>query len=66
MRPLTKDEEMINDIIFGTIGELETATEAICDKIMVDRDTCLKAMQLLKAYNAMFGLTYEDYCREYD
>jgi len=65
-RELTKEEEMICDIIYGTIGELEAATEPTTDQITIDRVTCLKAMQLLKAYNCLYELTYDDYNYNYD
>lgn len=65
-RELTKEEEMICDIIYGTIGELEAATEPTTDQVTIDRMTCLKAMQLLKAYSALFELSYDDYNYDYD
>ena len=67
-RLLTKEEEMICDIVYGTIGELEDAVgeiEMAGETVTMQRSTALKALQLLKAYSALYSLEYKDYNREY-
>ncbi len=63
---LTDDEERIRDIICETVGELEGAIENIGETVTISRGTAQKAIQLIKAYTALYDLTLDDYEDEYD
>jgi len=65
---LEYEEQYIREIIQGTLSELENAvnTQPIPEKVTLDSGTVLKALQLLKAYTAMYDITYEDYTYNYD
>ena len=65
---LEYEEQYIREIIQETLSELENAvnTQPIPEQVTLDSGTVLKALQLLKAYTAMYDITYEDYNYDYD
>ena len=65
-RELTDEEREICDIIYGTIGDLEDAVEDRTETVTIGRDAAAKALQLLKAYSALYELTLEDYEHDYN
>ena len=60
------DQTIMNDIIQSTLDELEEAADTDKLTVNVDRSTVLKALQLLKAYNAMYYISYDEYNTDYD
>ena len=63
------EEAFIREIIQGTLSELEEAVgkiEEATETVTMKRATALKALQLLKAYSSMYGISYEDYNHNYD
>lgn len=62
---LKPDEEIMDNIIYGTIGDLESAADRITDPVTISRGTVVTALQLLKTYNALHMIDYKDYCREW-
>ena len=63
---LKPDEEIMDNIIYGTIGDLESAADQITDTVTISRETVLTALQLLKTYNALYMIDYKEYCQEWD
>lgn len=63
---LKPDEEIMDNIIYGTIGDLESAADQITDTVTISRETVLTALQLLKTYNALYMIDYKEYCTEWD
>jgi hypothetical protein len=63
---LSQDEALMHDIICETLFELEEAVKKEGEKVMIDRKTILKALQLLKTYNALYYIDYDEYCTEWD
>lgn len=65
-----KDDEraIVEDIIQTTLSELEDAIDASggAEKVTVEKGTALKALQLLKAYNALYTIDFDDYNYDYD
>ena len=65
-------EEIMDDLIDGTIGDLESAADLesagdrITDPVTISRETVLTALQLLKTYNALYMIDYKEYCQEWD
>ena len=68
--PEEDDEDaFIREIIQGTLSELEEAVgeiETAKETVTMNRATALKALQLLKAYTTLYGISYEDYIYRYD
>ena len=60
------DQSLVYDVINETLYDLEKAVDSKKDKVMMSRPTLMKALQLLKAFNCLYSLTYEDYCYNYD
>ena len=62
------EDAFIREIIQGTMSELEDAVgviETSTETVTMSRATALKALQLLKAYSAMYDISYEDYNYNY-
>lgn len=63
------EDAFIREIIQGTLSELEDAVgeiETATETVTMNRATALKALQLLKAYTALYSISYEDYNYNYD
>jgi len=68
--PEDDDDEkaLMQDIIQTTLCDLEDAIDeaGIAEKVTLGKATALKALQLLKAYGAMYDLDYDAYNYDYD
>ena len=60
------DQTIMNDIIQSTLDELEEAADTDKLTVNIDESTVLKALQLLKAYNTMYYISYDEYNTDYD
>lgn len=67
-REREQEDEMVTEIIQDTIDELDTATGKPWAKqtLTITRETALRALQLLKAFSALYELTFDDYNYNYD
>ena len=65
---LTQEEQFVQDIIDSTREELEEKINGAVgsNEITISRGIALQALQLIKAYSAMFTLTFDDYNYDYD
>ena len=65
---LTDEEQFVQDIIDSTREELEEKINGAVgsNEITISIGAALRALQLIKAYSAMFTLTFDDYNYDYD
>ena len=65
-RPLTEDEEEMENIFWGTLDDLDNAVKDPTKPVAeITMDSALKALQMLKAYHTLFDLELEDYNTDY-
>ena len=65
-RPLTEDEEEMENIFYGTLDDLEQAVKDPTKPVAeIPMDSALKALQMLRAYHTLFELDLDDYNHDY-
>ena len=65
---LSTEEQFVQDIIDSSLEELEKQIDGAVgsDEITISKGIALQALQLIKAYSALYTLDFDDYNYNYD
>ena len=65
-RPLTDEEEEMENIFYSALDDLEQAVKDTTKPVAeIPMESALKALQMLRAYHTLFSLELDDFNHDY-